>query len=240
MSRRRLSRAAGRVGLLLATTLGLATAAWGGDLADLGPVPEGGLRVVLVRHAQALSNLSPRPDLSAEELDHLTPLGRQQAQAVGRALAPLGIDGLLTSPARRAIETAEIVGAALGLEPRVEKGVRPLELGRARDGSPLSWEARQAVWRAGRDPSPPGGESLADLGKRVRDVVRAERGVHPGGMVVLVAHSDVIAAFIGLVQGTPPPARLEIHVANASLSVVDADVSKGLAMRLLDHRPDGT
>ena len=146
MSRRRPSRTPSRVGLVFAAALGLASAGWAGDLADLGPVPERGLRVFLVRHAQALSNLSPRPDLSPEELDHLTPLGREQAEAVGRALVPLEIGGLLSSPAQRAIETTEIVAAALGLEWRVEKGVRPLELGRARDGSPLSWQTRQAAW----------------------------------------------------------------------------------------------
>lgn len=223
----------------LAALLGLGTAGWGADLAALGPVPKDGLRVVLVRHAQALSNLSPRPDLSPEELDHLTPLGREQAEAVGRALQSLAIDELLTSPAGRAIETTEIVGAALGVEGRVERGVRPLELGRAQDGSPLAWEARQAAWQAGRDPRPPAGESLVDLGERVRDVVHAAQGAHGGGIVVLVAHSEVIGAFIGLVQEAPPSDRLDVHVANGSLSVVDADASGGLRVRLLDHRPDG-
>ena len=239
MSRRCLLRPPSRVVLALATALGLVATGWGSDLADLGPVPQGGLRVVLVRHAQALSNLSPRPDLSPPELDHVTALGREQARAVGQALASLEIDELLSSPAQRAIETTEIVGKALGLEGRVERGVRPLELGRARDGSPLSWQTRQTAWEAGRDPRPPAGESLVDLGERVRDVVQTARGTHAGGTVVLVAHSEVIGAFIGLVQEAPPPDRLDVHVANGSLSVVDADAYGGLTVRFLDHRPDG-
>jgi len=185
MSRRRLWRSPSRVGLVLAAALGLASTGWAGDLADLGPVPRGGLRVILLRHAQALSNLSPRPDLSPEELDHLTPLGREQAEAVGRALAPLEIDELLSSPAQRAVETTEIVGAALGIEGRIEQGVRPLELGRARDGSPLSWQTRQAAWEAGRDPRPPAGESLSRRRDRgSRGPLRGDRGLHrsrPGG-----------------------------------------------------------
>ena len=83
MSPPRLERSPPLVGLVLAAALGLASAGWAGDLADLGPVPQDGLRVILLRHAQALSNLSPRPDLSPEELDHLTSLGREQAEAVG-------------------------------------------------------------------------------------------------------------------------------------------------------------
>jgi len=239
VSRRRLRGPVLRVALTLAAGTGLAAAGWGAGLADLGPVPEEGLRVVLVRHAQALSNLSPRPDLSPEELDHLTPLGRDQARAVGRVLTAFEIDALLTSPAQRAIETTEIVGAALKLEGRVEQGIRPLELGRARDGSPLQWPARQAAWQAGRDPRPPGGESLVDLGERVRGVILSARDVYPGGTVVLVAHSEVIGAFIGLVQEAPPPERLDVHVSNGSLSLVDADGSGGLTVRFLDHHPDG-
>ena len=237
MIRRRLPAAG--VGLSLAATLGWAATGAGGALADLGPIPQNGLRVVLVRHAQALSNLSPPPDLPPEELDHLTPLGREQAAAVGQVLASLEIDALFTSPAKRAIETTEILGAALGLEGQVEPGLRPLELGRHRDGSPQSWPNRQAAWKAGRDPRPAAGESLVDLGERVEGVVQEARAAHTGGTVVLVAHSEVIGAFIGLVQETPPPKRLDLHVANGSLSVVDADASGGLAVKLLDLVPTG-
>jgi len=227
--------------LAVATVLLAAASVLGAGLDDLGPVPSTGVRVILVRHAQALSNLSPRPNLSPEELDHLTQHGREQARAVGHALRSVEVDVLLTSPARRAVETSEIVGASLGLEPRVDPGLRPLELGRARDGSPMTWPMRLLALESGRDPRPTAGESVADLGDRVRDVVQAARDAHPGGIVVLVAHSEVIGAFVGLVEGTPAPQRLEaVHVANGSLTVVDQDANSELDVRLLDHHPEGT
>ena len=55
--------------------------------------------------------------LSDEQGDVLTERGRTQAAAAGEGLRDLGITRLLTSPMRRATETAETVGAALELEP---------------------------------------------------------------------------------------------------------------------------
>lgn len=227
--------------LLAALALLLGGPVASGDLQELGAVPSDGARVILVRHAQALSNLSPRPDLSPEELDHLTEKGQEQARIVGQVLQTLQVDAIRTSPAQRAIETGEIVAAALELESQVETGVRPLQLGTARDGSPLSWSQRQAQWRSGKDPRPPAGESIADVGERVRQVVVAARDTHPGGVVILVAHSEVIGAFVGLVQGTPAPERIDaVKVSNASLTVVDVDDSGQITLEVVGHRPDGT
>src|SRR5437773_1901093 len=83
-------------------------------LAALGPVPAGTVRIYLVRHGQALSNLEPPPPPSAAPhgLDHLTPLGEAQARKVGEILAGQGVKLVLTSPAGRAKESAQQVAAA--------------------------------------------------------------------------------------------------------------------------------
>src|SRR5512144_3029046 len=79
------------------------------DLHSL-PAPASGVtRVYLVRHAQAKSNLDPRPNLPDEELNQLTDLGRRQAAAAGRALSGLGVGAVLASPAGRAQSTARVL-----------------------------------------------------------------------------------------------------------------------------------
>jgi len=50
-------------------------------------------------------------------MDKLTEKGVEQAHAAGAALAERGVTRLLTSPLRRARETAEAVAGPLGLEP---------------------------------------------------------------------------------------------------------------------------
>src|SRR5262245_16487825 len=156
----------------------------------LAPAPAGAMRVFLVRHGQAYSNLDPEPDLPPEKLDSLTDLGRKQSRAAARFLAGRGVAAILTSPAGRARETAQELREGLGLGgTTVEPRIRPLELGRTPDGAPLDWDQRIADWEAGRDPSPPGGESLEQLGQRVLELVRSLQPAQAGKSVALVAHS---------------------------------------------------
>jgi phosphohistidine phosphatase len=79
------------------------------------------MRLVLVRHGEAAPG---EPD----EQRTLTPRGREQSRALGERLAREGLrpDAILTSPLRRARETAGLLGAALGLpvepDPRLAPG----------------------------------------------------------------------------------------------------------------------
>ena len=76
------------------------------------------MRVLFLRHGESAHNVHTGEERLAEELgDLLTERGRAQAEAAGAALRDQPITRLLTSPMRRATETAEAVGEALGLEP---------------------------------------------------------------------------------------------------------------------------
>ena len=210
----------------------------GSALTALGPVPAGTVRIVLMRHGQAFTNLDALPSPAPADPDSLTPLGREQVARTTQVLAGLEAPALIASPAGRARETASLVGRALGIEPRAEPRLRPLELGRAPGGGELGWEARVAEWKAGRDPSPPGGESLEDVGRRVQALVEELRAPQAGRTVVLVTHSEVVAAFVGQVEGKPGAARYPPRVPNASLTVVDARGPGELALRLSGYLPE--
>jgi ribonuclease H / adenosylcobalamin/alpha-ribazole phosphatase len=207
-------------------------------LGGLPPLPSGALRVYLVRHGQALSNLDPVPDLPPEQLDHLTALGRLQAEAAGRSLVGRGPAFVLTSPASRARETAEGIARALGLSPpTVEPRLRPLDLGLGTDVRKLTWKDRATEWEAGRDPSPPGGESMERVGDRLDALVRALARSRRGTGVVLVAHGEVLAAYLGHVRGTPAPKRYPPGLANGSIAVVDVAPTGAATIRLANHVP---
>ena len=75
-------------------------------------------RALFLRHGESVHNAHTGTEtLADQEGDGLTERGREQAQAAGFALAEHGVTRLLTSPLRRATETAAVVGGALGLEP---------------------------------------------------------------------------------------------------------------------------
>jgi broad specificity phosphatase PhoE len=199
--------------------------------AGLPRVAPDAVRVFLVRHGQALSNLDPAPDLPPEQLDRLTELGRTQARRAAEALRPVAIERVLTSPAGRARETAAVLAEVLALPIDVEVRARSLELGRG-----LDWDAREAEWALGRDPSPEGGESLEAVGKRVLAVVD-EVARRPGRSVLLVAHSEVIAAFVGELSGLPAPKRWPPAVPNGSITVVEARAGERPRVLLASHVP---
>jgi broad specificity phosphatase PhoE len=75
-------------------------------------------RALFLRHGESVHNahggVEPIPDSDG---DRLTERGLLQAEAAGAGLAELGVTRLLTSPMRRTRETAEAVGAALGMTP---------------------------------------------------------------------------------------------------------------------------
>ncbi|HET9198775.1 MAG TPA: histidine phosphatase family protein [Solirubrobacterales bacterium] len=76
------------------------------------------MRALLLRHGESVhnANRSGEPEAHSES-DLLTEKGREQARAAGVALAEHGVTRLMTSPLRRARETAAAVAEPLGLDP---------------------------------------------------------------------------------------------------------------------------
>ncbi|TMK56322.1 MAG: histidine phosphatase family protein [Actinobacteria bacterium] len=76
------------------------------------------MRALLLRHGESVHNAARSGEPAAHSGgDKLTAKGVEQAHAAGAALAEHGVTRLLTSPLRRARETAEAVAGPLGLEP---------------------------------------------------------------------------------------------------------------------------
>lgn len=136
----------------------------------------------MLRHGETAWNLERRMQGSKDSM--LTPRGRAQAAAMGRALATElarapGPTIFLHSPLGRARETALIVGQALGLDPTEWRDdIRLAELGYGQwEG--FTWSEIEADhpdalarWRA--DPEgfcPPGGETHHDLRRRSAELL---------------------------------------------------------------------
>jgi broad specificity phosphatase PhoE len=75
-------------------------------------------RALFLRHGESAHNANTGAEaLADEDGDRLTERGLAQARAAGAGLTREGLTRLWTSPLRRTRETAEAVGATLGLEP---------------------------------------------------------------------------------------------------------------------------
>ena len=132
--------------------------------------------IVLARHGETASNRERR---FQGRLDvPLSDVGRAQARVLAEqaVAADVPFAALYTSPLLRALETARIVGEALGLEPRPDDRLEEVDVGRwegrlkedvARE-DPEGWEAFR---RAGPTFRFPGGESFAEQQQRVIDAL---------------------------------------------------------------------
>jgi broad specificity phosphatase PhoE len=177
----------------------------------------GPAELVLVRHGESVGNLADRDarrrgagrlTLDARDADvQLSDLGAEQAAAVGRHLAELAQDArptvLLSSPYRRAADTARAAadGAGLHLRIAMDERLRERDLG-AFDGmtgtgirEEFPEEARRRQHTGKLYYRPPGGESWCDVALRVRSVLDTVRLDHDGARLWVFTHQAVIMAF---------------------------------------------
>lgn len=176
--------------------------------------------LVLVRHGETEANAERR--LLGRAQSPLTERGLAQARALRGLLGPVG--RLVSSPLDRAVHTAE----ALGLEPPVEVDGRWVEVDYGvYDGERLG-DVPAEVWRQWRrDPGfrPPGGESLAELGSRVRGACEELFGEDAAGAraasdVVVVSHVSPIKAAVAWAIGAGDDLAWRLQLATASVTVI--------------------
>jgi broad specificity phosphatase PhoE len=156
-----------------------------------------------------------------------TPLnarGREQAQALAAAVAGAGLRAVWCSGLARARVTAEIAGAALGLEPRVDDRLAESHRGRW-EGRVVTDIAREeperwAAWRRGGAGFRfPGGESLLEHQTRALaalDDVR--RGPLPA---LVVAHGGTIRAIAAAAHPRGLDAFHDLEVPNGAVFSLD-------------------
>ncbi len=178
-------------------------------------------RLCLVRHGETQWNAARR--IQGQTDTDLNAIGRRQARAAGRWLASAGINTLYSSDLRRAWQTAEIIGAALGLTPQPEPALRERRYG-VFEG--LTYEELQRDYPAGyaafvaRDPDYDfeNGESLTMLFARVTHALQEIAARHPGGCVALVIHGGVLDIVNRFVRHSPLDTPRDFLIPNAGLN----------------------
>lgn len=165
-------------------------------------------RLVLLRHGQTAHNVEGR--MQGHLDSQLTDLGRAQAAAAAPVLAALGPDRLISSDLLRAVDTAEVVAAAAGLDVKVDPRLRETHLGEWQNLTVADiergWPRAIPAWRSDPTWAPPGGESRIDVVRRSRPVIDEldeEYADNPQGIVVVVAHGGLIAGLVCGLLGLP-------------------------------------
>ncbi len=153
------------------------------------------MTILLARHGETDDNIEPIR-IQGRRDTPLNDTGRAQAAELAERVAGEGIASLWSSRLSRARETAEIVGARLGLEPviddRLAEGDRGELEGRYwRDVAREDPELYAAWRRAGETFRFPGGESLREQMDRTLAALADVRAAGPLPALV-VAHGGSI------------------------------------------------
>lgn len=184
---------------------------------------------VLLRHGQTKVSVEKR---FGGRLDApLTEVGLAQAAAAADRLRGEAFDAVISSPLRRARQTAE--AALAGLVPAegrdevafvVDEQLRETDFG-TWEGLTFA-EARErhpdelSAWLADPAVPPPGGESLAATIDRVRAALDRHRAAYPGGRLLVVTHMGPIKSAASVALAAGPAVFYRLHLDLASLTTI--------------------
>jgi probable phosphoglycerate mutase len=156
----------------------------------------------------------------------LSEAGRRQAKSLAERLNSIPFEALYSSPLKRALETARVISASVGLQPIPDARLVELDYGQ--------WEGKTLAEIMENDPktfrawdanpaqvAPPGGESGLEAQQRVVSFLDFLAAKHPQGDVLVVLHKTVCRLAICHVLGmSPSEYRRRLVLNNAALSII--------------------
>ncbi|WLR51988.1 histidine phosphatase family protein [Bacillus tianshenii] len=166
--------------------------------------------ICFIRHGQTDWNVARKIQGTAQTT--LNETGKQQAAQCAQHLQKEKWDRIITSPLQRAVETAEIIGSALGIETIMkEKNWGEREYGEA-----TGWSYEQLFAGLERG-TITGIESEKALSERAKSGLNRILQDYPNQRILVVSHGVTILAALNAGFDTPLPHE-EVHLKNGCLN----------------------
>ncbi|MDP9472098.1 MAG: histidine phosphatase family protein [Chloroflexota bacterium] len=194
----------------------------------------------LVRHGRTDSNV--RGILHGSTDVPLDAQGLRQARCVAeRIAADVTVDALLSSPLARALTTARMIGARIGIEPIAVPELVEMDFGALEGLTVDRIEAEHPeIARRMRDFTDddlawPGGESRRGFHLRVLAAFEAILADHASRTVVVVAHGGVIGSYLAQIHGISPNDWEAYPLGNCSLTHLHVTADHTMVHRINDQ-----
>lgn len=161
------------------------------------------MKLYFVRHGESEANLLH--EFSNRGFKHgLTERGIQQAKTLARNLHGVPLSIIYTSPLKRAVQTAEILGERLDIPVESNAALQEFDCGVLEEKSdPASWDIFDQVfeeWYRGKwDARIPGGESHLEIQERFIPFINGFRKLHAEESVLVVGHGGIYRAALPLI-----------------------------------------
>ena len=181
-------------------------------------------RLLLVRHGETELNSAlrycGRTDVA------LSDIGLIQAERLRERLNPEKIDVIYSSDLKRALVTAQIIVFEHNLKVTACPELSEIDFGQLEgltfdEINRLYPEVARMWMKQAPDLVYPGGESLAELDKRVHQFRSRLEGHSEEEAILIVAHSGVLRTLLCQILGMEPRHRWQIRLDLASLTVIE-------------------
>ncbi|MEK7101271.1 MAG: histidine phosphatase family protein, partial [Patescibacteria group bacterium] len=155
-----------------------------------------GNRYFVMRHGESINNVSETSSTvltGAQREHHLTPEGRKAVQKTAESMKSVGITRIIASPFVRTTETAEIVAGVLGIAKEqivFDDRLREVEVGEFEGKSYDEYRSYFSSVHERFSKRPEGGETYADVRKRMGEVLYELESEHANESVLIVSHGD--------------------------------------------------
>jgi broad specificity phosphatase PhoE len=180
------------------------------------------LRLILVRHGQTDANL--HHCLQGQSDGLLNATGRQQVEALGRHLKDFSIHQIISSPLRRAQDTAAAIARYHGLDIKTSILVKEWNCGLL-DGVAAEVFRKKLKEFDGPLSSfrPEEGETLLEVRGRAAEFLKELTANDQGQTVVVCTHGDFMRALLSLLQQVDVEQTADIFFENASYSILELE-----------------
>ncbi len=209
------------------------TVGWGSS-ADLGAPA----LFVLLRHGETALTPEKRFSGSGGSDPELSPRASGGGGGSRPARRPRHRQDIVASPLLRCRQTAAAIADRLGLDVRIDDGLREADFG-AWEGLTFAEVQERypddlAAWLASPKAAPTGGESFAAVSRRVAATRDRLTERHAGRTVLLVTHVTPIKTLVRLALGAPPESLFRMELSAASFSAIAYYRDGNTSVRLLN------
>lgn len=182
---------------------------------------------IFVRHAQSMAPIEGIVQGRGLHIP-LSPVGEEQAIAVGERMKDVSFDRLFSSTSVRTIETTKQIFSSCREVPweRLEN----LNERSKGDGEGLKKEEFNKKypevieqWKQDIDCRPPGGENFQDVEDRVMPVIHDHLERYLGETLLYVIHGNVIRVILGALMDVPVQVRYRIEQGYCAYNQVTYD-----------------
>jgi broad specificity phosphatase PhoE len=180
------------------------------------------LRLILVRHGQTDANLNRL--LQGQSDGVLNATGLQQAEALAKHQKDFPIDQIISSPLRRAQDTAAAIARYHHLDVKTTILIREWNCGLL-DGLPAEIFRKKLQESAGPLSlfRPEGGETLLEVRQRAADFLSDLIANYQDQTVLVCTHGDFMRALMSLLQQIEIEQASGIYFENASYSILESE-----------------